>query len=88
MIPKDFPDWGLVWQYFRKWRDDGTLETVRLALNRKVRAQAGKNPLPSAVIADSQSVKTTEKGGRVASMGENSSRGANALRRSIAKGCC
>ncbi|GAB4466768.1 MAG: hypothetical protein OHK0029_38280 [Armatimonadaceae bacterium] len=35
MLPKGFPEWGLVWQYFRRWRDDGTLEAVRLALNRK-----------------------------------------------------
>jgi transposase len=23
LLPKDFPDWGLVWQYFRRFRDDG-----------------------------------------------------------------
>jgi len=37
MLPREFPEWGLVWQYFRKWRDDGTLEKVRLALNGKMR---------------------------------------------------
>jgi len=23
LLPKDFPDWGLVWQYFRRLRDAG-----------------------------------------------------------------
>jgi len=69
MLPRHFPHWNLVWQYFRRWRDDGTLEKIRLALNRKVRQQAGKKPLPSAMIADSQSVKTALKGGSAGSTG-------------------
>ncbi len=66
--PKDFPPKETVWQQFRRWRDGGTLEAIRLALNRKVRQKAGRAPLPSVVIADSQSVKTTEKGGSAATM--------------------
>lgn len=71
LLPKDFPHWGLVWQYFRRWRDDGTLQKVRLALNKKARQKVGKKELPSVIIADSQSVKTTLKGGIVASTGES-----------------
>lgn len=63
-----------VWQQFRRWRDDATLEKMRLALNQRVRKQAGRKPLPSVVIADSQSVKTALKGGSVASMGARASR--------------
>lgn len=63
MLPREFPHWGVVWQYFRRWRDDGTLERIRLALNKKVRQKAGKKDLPSVMIADSQSVKTMLKGG-------------------------
>ena len=69
LLPKDFPHWGLVWQYFRRWRDDGTLGNIRLTLNQRRRQAHGKSPLPSVVIADSQSVKTTGKGGRSVSMG-------------------
>jgi hypothetical protein len=37
-------------------------------LRRQVRQAAGRHPQASAAILDSQSVKTTEKGGRVATM--------------------
>ncbi len=69
MLPKDFPAWGLIWQYFRRFRDDGTLEKIRLQINQKVRKKAGRAPLPSVVIADSQSVKTAQKGGSADSTG-------------------
>ena len=62
LMPDDLPPWGTVWWYFRKWRDDGTLERVEEALRVRVREVAGREATPSAAIIDSQSVKTTEKG--------------------------
>ena len=79
MLPKDFPLWGLVWQYFRKWRDSGLLEQIRLELNQKVRQKQGKETTPSVMIADSQSVKTAQKGGIGALMEANSSRDVSAI---------
>ena len=78
MLPREFPHWGLVWQYFRRWRDDGTLERLRLTLNQKVRHKAGKETLPSVALVDSQSVKTALKGGNAASTGASASRAGSA----------
>ena len=37
MLPSDFPPWNQVWYYYRKWRNDGTLEDiVRLGRIRKL----------------------------------------------------
>ena len=67
-LPHDFPVWETVYWYFAKWTTDGTLVRIQDELRRRVRAQAGRDPEPSAVIIDSQSVKATEKGGTAAPM--------------------
>lgn len=61
-LPREYPPYGVVLWYFRRWRDDGTLERVHDALRTQVRWQAGKAPTPSVLLLDSQSVKTGEKG--------------------------
>ncbi len=63
MLPHDLPPWGITYHYWRTWRKDGTWERVHDSLRTDVRLSVGKNAQPSAAIVDSQSVKTTDRGG-------------------------
>ena len=71
LIPSDFPPWGTVWWYFRRWRREGAWVRVHRALHRAARIAKGQNPEPAVVVMDSQSVKTTEKGAFAASTATN-----------------
>ena len=63
LLPRDFPPWRTVYHYFRQWRLAGIFEQINAALRKRLRIGLGRNPHPSAGIADSQSAKTTGVGG-------------------------
>ena len=57
-LPGDFPPWQTVYTYFRRWKKDGTLLAIHDELYVLSRLVEGRSDSPSALIVDSQSVKT------------------------------
>ena len=62
-VPKDLPPRSTINHYFCRWQDDGTLVQLHHALYVRCREHAAREASPTAAIIDSQSVKSTEKGG-------------------------
>ena len=63
LLPKDMPPWSIVYHYFRAWKQSGLWQHIHDSLRAQSRQGSGRERQPSAAILDSQSVKTTNRGG-------------------------
>jgi putative transposase len=76
-LPRDLPNWNTVRHYFDRFRRDGTWRRVHDTLRGRERLRQGRAATPSLAVIDSQSVRTTEKGGCAGSTRPSGSRAAS-----------
>jgi transposase len=63
MMPHDFPPWPAVYQQMRRWLKAGCFESMVHDLRALLRAYAGRNAQPSAVVLDSRTLQSTPESG-------------------------
>ncbi|MEU0176356.1 transposase [Streptomyces massasporeus] len=56
-VSADFPDWGGVYAFFRRWREYGLIAELHDWLRGEVREREGREAEPTAAVIDAQSVR-------------------------------
>ena len=64
-LPHDLPAWQTVYYYFRLLRKNQMWEELNTIIRERVRVKEGREPQASAMIIDSQSVKSAEGGEKI-----------------------
>jgi putative transposase len=62
-LPREYPPWQTVYGYFRAWRIACVWKRIHDHLRGLAREQEGRERQPTAALLDSQTVKTTDRGG-------------------------
>ena len=63
MLPHHFPPWQTVYRYFRDWQKRGVVRRIYRYVYELTRICWNRDGAPSALVIDSQSVKTGKAGG-------------------------
>lgn len=58
MIPKSYPKWRKVYNFFRKWSDQGIFVRLMLSLNTLAREKKHKPSSPTVAIIDSETTRS------------------------------
>jgi putative transposase len=61
-LPHDFPAKSTVWDYFARFKKDGTFQAILDVLRRRIRTEAGRDSEPRVASIDSQTVPTHHQG--------------------------
>ncbi|MEU4466328.1 transposase [Streptomyces sp. NPDC024017] len=61
-MPADFPAWGRVYAFFRRWREPGLIAEFHDRLRGTLREREGREAEPTAGIIDAQSVRAASRG--------------------------
>lgn len=64
-LPHDLPAWQTVYYYFRLLQKEQQWEKINTIIRERVRVNEGRAPQASAMIIDSQSVKSAEGGEKI-----------------------
>jgi putative transposase len=86
--PPAFPPWRTIYGYMRDFASAGVWEAIRHHLVVMLRERDGREPSPTAAIVDTQSVKTTEKGGLAAGTRPRKYGAGSGTSRSTPPACC
>lgn len=88
MLPHDLPPYPTVYHYFQKWQRKGVWQQMHDQIRHRLRQKLGRDDDSTVAIADSQSVKTTEKREKsTVSMVARRLKGVSATSSSILKDC-
>lgn len=82
-LPREYPPKSTVWETFTRWVRSGAWTAVHDALRDRLRVRAGRSPLPSAAIIDSQSLRGADTVG-AATRGYDAGKRVNGRKRHIA----
>jgi len=88
IMPHDLPPCNDVYSYFHKWQHKGTWQQMYDQIWQQLRTKLGRDEQSTVAIADSQSVKTTEKREQsMVSMVAKRLKDVSVISSSIRKGC-